>query len=232
MDRRYQRVGLGVGAFHNPPRARYSDETKNLIELLMEESKLTVLQKKTIQEAVEKGESLPPSIDVMKTNQDYVQDDGIRLPNTWRRRSRDTIVSSGAYEREQYRRTAPLPNKEKQKRHLACMMAYGKDMPETPRGPKILHGIRRDPQTSENVQDPLNELIRGIRERMDFLRDMENLGLGKKYRPMMQQEIAQKIRLIESMDKRTCNQLRKEIRQLSHERPSPKPFPLGEFDED
>ncbi|RLU26531.1 hypothetical protein DMN91_000327 [Ooceraea biroi] len=240
MDRRYQRVGLGVGAFHNPPRARYSDETKNLIELLMEESKLTVLQKKTIQEAVEKGESLPPSIDVMKTNQDYVQDDGIRLPNTWRRRSRDTIVSSGAYEREQYRRTAPLhtinfvqlANKEKQKRHLACMMAYGKDMPETPRGPKILHGIRRDPQTSENVQDPLNELIRGIRERMDFLRDMENLGLGKKYRPMMQQEIAQKIRLIESMDKRTCNQLRKEIRQLSHERPSPKPFPLGEFDED
>lgn len=91
-------------------------------------------------------------------------------------------MSSGAYEREQYRRTTPLRkyyisteewpkdqtykwfninfvrlvNKETQKRHLACMMAYGKDMPETPHGPRILHGTRKDPQTPENV-DPLSD---------------------------------------------------------------------------
>lgn len=44
-----------------------------------------------------------------------------------------------------------LANMEKQKRHLACMMAYGKDMPETPHGPKILHKKRREPQILENV---------------------------------------------------------------------------------
>lgn len=231
MDQKYQRVGLGVGAIHNPPRARYSDETKNLIKLLMEESKLTILQRKTIQEAVDKGESLPPSVDVVRKNKNKIQDDRINLPNTWRRRSHDTIMSSGAYEREQYRRTTPLLNKETQKRHLACMMAYGKDMPETPHGPRILHGTRKDPQTPENV-DPLSDLIQGIRERMDFLRDMENLGLEKKYRPIMQQEIAQKIRLIESMDKQLPDELQKEILQFHHERSSPKPFPLGELDED
>jgi len=32
MDRKYQRVGVGVGAFHNPPRARYSEETRNLVK--------------------------------------------------------------------------------------------------------------------------------------------------------------------------------------------------------
>lgn len=32
MERNYQRVGMGVGAFHNPPRGKYSEETKNLIK--------------------------------------------------------------------------------------------------------------------------------------------------------------------------------------------------------
>ena len=32
MERKVQRVGIGVGAFHNPPKAVYSDETKNLIK--------------------------------------------------------------------------------------------------------------------------------------------------------------------------------------------------------
>jgi hypothetical protein len=50
----------------------------------------------------------------------------------------------------------PLANKEKQKRHLACMMAYGKDMPETPHGPKILHRAKREPKIPENV-DFLND---------------------------------------------------------------------------
>lgn len=74
-------------------------------------------------------------------------------------------------------------------------------------------------------------MIQGIRERMDFLNDMESLGMGKKYRPIMQQEIAQKIRLIESLDKRAPDELRNEIREFMYEKPSPKPFPLGELDE-
>lgn len=27
-----QRVGIGIGAIHNPPRAKYSQETRNLIK--------------------------------------------------------------------------------------------------------------------------------------------------------------------------------------------------------
>lgn len=34
MERKEQRVGLGVGAFHNPPRAQYSEETRQLIKSL------------------------------------------------------------------------------------------------------------------------------------------------------------------------------------------------------
>ena len=32
MERKTQRVGIGVGAFHNPPRAKYSEETRKLIK--------------------------------------------------------------------------------------------------------------------------------------------------------------------------------------------------------
>jgi len=104
--------------------------------VLMDESRLTMLQRKTIQQAMDKGESLPPSVDVAKKSRDKLQDDRVhtlicrrnsrkmisqtgndswrlfqqmsRAPNTWRRRSHETIASSGAYDRERYRRTEPL----------------------------------------------------------------------------------------------------------------------------
>lgn len=49
-----------------------------LMLVLMEESKLTVLQRKTIQQAVDKGESLPASIDPpLKKNK--VQDNQVNI---------------------------------------------------------------------------------------------------------------------------------------------------------
>ncbi|OAD52657.1 UPF0193 protein EVG1 like protein [Eufriesea mexicana] len=228
MDRKYQKVEMGVGAFHHPPRAKYSEETKNLIKLLMEESKVSMMKRKTIQEAINRGEPLPvvenSKVESNKHNLQYQ----VLIPTAWKKRSQDMIIKSGAYEREQYRRTSPLRNKEKQKRHLACMMAYGKDMPETPHGPRILHKARREPRNSD-TNDSIDDLVRGIKERMEFLNDMECLGMDKKYRPIIQQEVAHKLRLIESVDKQRSKEIRKDIRKL--EKPLPKPFPLGQLDE-
>ncbi|XP_053981787.1 UPF0193 protein EVG1-like [Hylaeus anthracinus] len=229
MDRNYQTVEMGAGAFHHPPRAKYSEETRNLIKLLMEESKVTMMQRKSIQEAIDKGESLPPPMErssgkINKHDSEY----RVMMPTVWKKRSQDMIIKSGAYEREQYRRTSPLPNKERQKRHLACMMTYGEDMPETPHGPKILHKTRREPRFPDDV-DPIDDLVRGIQERMEFLNDMECLGMEKKYRPIIQQEIAHKLRLIESLDKQKSKEVRKEMKCL--EKSLPKPLPLGQLDE-
>lgn len=66
---------------------------------------------------------------------------------------------------------------------------------------------------------------------MEFLNDMENLGLGKKYRPIIQQEIGQKIRMIESLDSRKSAEIKIEVGGIKHhERSSPKPYPMGELD--
>ncbi|XP_078046486.1 UPF0193 protein EVG1 [Augochlora pura] len=234
MDRKYQRVEMGVGAFHHPPKAKYSDETRNLVKLLMEESKVSMMQRKFIQDAVDKGEPLPLSTErwnkkANKPNTQYQ----VLMPTIWKKRTHDMIVKSGAYEREQYRRTTPLPNKEKQKRHLACMMAYGKDIPETPRDSSFLRRIKQELRENKNHPentDAIDILVKGIQERMEFLSEMECLGLEKKYRPIIHQEIAQKLRLIESVDKQKSKEIRKEIRLL--EKPLPKPLPLGELDAD
>lgn len=74
-------------------------------------------------------------------------------------------------------------------------------------------------------------VIESIQERMEFLNDMESLGMGKKYRPIIQQEIAQKIRLIESMEKQMPDEVREKISEFKYEKPPPKPFPMGELDE-
>nr|XP_033334476.1 UPF0193 protein EVG1 homolog isoform X2 [Megalopta genalis] len=230
MDRKYPRVEMGVGAFHHPPKAKYSEETKNLIKLLMEESKVSMMQRKFIQDAVDKGEPLPLSTERSnkKADKHNVQYQ-VLMPTIWKKRTQDMIVKSGAYEREQYRRTTPLPNKEKQKRHLACMMAYGKEIPETPRDSSVLQRIKQESRRPKNT-DAIDVLVGGIQERMEFLSEMECLGLGKKYRPIIHQEIAHKLRLIESIDKQKSKEIRKEIRLL--EKPLPKPLPLGELGPD
>lgn len=72
-------------------------------------------------------------------------------------------------------------------------------------------------------------MISGIQERMEFLNDMECLGLEKKYRPIIQQEIAHKLRLIESIDKQKSKNVQKEIKNL--EKLLPKSFPSEQLDE-
>ncbi|XP_033334475.2 UPF0193 protein EVG1 homolog isoform X3 [Megalopta genalis] len=196
----------------------------------MEESKVSMMQRKFIQDAVDKGEPLPLSTERSnkKADKHNVQYQ-VLMPTIWKKRTQDMIVKSGAYEREQYRRTTPLPNKEKQKRHLACMMAYGKEIPETPRDSSVLQRIKQESRRPKNT-DAIDVLVGGIQERMEFLSEMECLGLGKKYRPIIHQEIAHKLRLIESVDKQKSKEIRKEIRLL--EKPLPKPLPLGELGPD
>ncbi|CAG5100794.1 Similar to CG5280: UPF0193 protein EVG1 homolog (Drosophila melanogaster) [Cotesia congregata] len=174
MERKEQRVGLGVGAFHNPPQAQYSEETRQLIKILMEESKLSMMQRKSIQNAVNRGESLPP---ISRTSSVAVNHIHTIQSSYWKRRSQEAIVNSGAYEREQFR------------------------------------------------------LTRGIKERIEFLHEMGHLGLGKKYQPIIHQEIAEKIRLIQSLDDQKITEIEEDIKRYKYEQPTPKPFPMGELDD-
>lgn len=61
---------------------------------------------------------------------------------------------------------------------------------------------------------------------------MEHLGLGKKYQPIIHQEIAEKIRLIQTLDGQKITEIEEDIKKYNkYEQPSPKPFPMGELDD-
>lgn len=85
----------------------------------MEESKLTMMQRKSIQSAVDRGEPLPPPSRPTTSSADRSQGSQVTFPCYWKKRSQNAIASSGAYEREQYRRTAPL-RKSKFVRYFVC----------------------------------------------------------------------------------------------------------------
>ena len=73
----------------------------------MEESKLSMMQRRSIQKAVDRGESLPPP-SRPTTTATSTSNSQVTFPYYWKKRTQKAIASSGAYEREQYRRTAPL----------------------------------------------------------------------------------------------------------------------------
>lgn len=195
----------------------------------MEESKLTMMQRKSIQEAINRGDSLPPPTPISKREKEV---DEIQVMHNikikffsinkilystmnYLKKKRSNTRLCGKEDRKRWSWVAVLmkesnidaqhlyvreksivaimwklylqdrlehaiiiallkskifffhhrnliifqliliANKEKQKRHLACMMAYGKEMPPTPREPRILHRARRQPLVKDG--DPFKE---------------------------------------------------------------------------
>ncbi|XP_011313442.1 UPF0193 protein EVG1 homolog isoform X2 [Fopius arisanus] len=164
----------------------------------MEESKLSMIQRIPIKNAINRGEPLPLPSKVTTPQKDKHT---TSFSHYWRKRSQEAIVNGGAYEREQYRRTTPLLNKDEQKRFLACMMTYGKEVPETPHKSVLRHCRQTELERRADVEHA-DYLTQGIRERIEFLQEMESLGLGKKYKSIIQDEIAQKISSIDSLPKK------------------------------
>lgn len=65
-----------------------------------------MMQRKSIQNAVDRGDSLPPPSRAQRTNSK--KNTQVTFPCYWKKRSQEVILNSGAYDRDQYRRTAPL----------------------------------------------------------------------------------------------------------------------------
>lgn len=74
-------------------------------------------------------------------------------------------------------------------------------------------------------------VVDGVRERIEFLKDMEALGMRKKYEPIIHQELGEKIRIIESIDKNKLSEVTEDLEKYKIERPAPKPFPLGDLED-
>ncbi|CAD7082427.1 unnamed protein product [Hermetia illucens] len=196
-----KRVAPG-GLFH-PAKVKYSKETHDLIKLLMEEAKLTMLQRKKMNYFLRNGEPLPPPIikPPSAEKERLIALNMRRQERIPRRRTYDSIKDSGAFELPKY---IPTPDSresvEKAKLRLQETMSGTKLSPTSNARRKR---ERNEPKIIQiDPQDRINELMEQITERADWLTEMESLGEGKQYRPMIKSQIADRLREIKSLEKR------------------------------
>lgn len=99
----------------------------------MEESKLTMLQRQKINYALRSGDSLPTLNEkIMQRNKKLQAMEGNSRPVSPKRRMYNTIVKSGAYEREKYVPKHPIEDRNKSIERLQNIMYYGKDIKKKP----------------------------------------------------------------------------------------------------
>ncbi|XP_028454806.1 UPF0193 protein EVG1 [Perca flavescens] len=191
----------GRGLWNNPRATQYSKETQDLLRLMMQESKLTNLQRKQINECLKNGAALPltsestspASAPQPKTSKSVQK----RLPGNPQRRSAESCRSGNSYVREKFH-PGPIRDSEKEKRRLQNILATGKEEPTV----AAFQNVRacRNLEVAEQ-KDEYQEVLDEIEERRQFLADMTSLGLEKQYINIITTEISQRIRELQVLDK-------------------------------
>nr|XP_016934166.1 UPF0193 protein EVG1 homolog [Drosophila suzukii] len=188
----------GSGAFHSA-KVEYSKETADLIRLLVKESKMSMMVRKQIDESLRNGEPLPlpePPRPNTKNDVDRETLAILERARNAKRKNLRQIEASGAYKLSYYR--PPADNRmagEKAKSQLQFTMA-GTHLPDPAIKP------RRRPREEQLVteEDLINELLDQINERAEWLTEMESMGQGKKYRPEIREQIAERLRRIQALE--------------------------------
>ncbi|XP_029707355.1 UPF0193 protein EVG1 isoform X1 [Takifugu rubripes] len=187
------------GLWNMPGPRQYSKDTQDMLKLMMQESRLTHLQKRRITDCLQKGTALPltfdPPLPAPPREPKTVQ----RRPSARpQRRSAEACRRGDAYVRERFC-PGPTRDVEKEKRRLQNIMSTGQEEPAP-----VSSGRGPDPDTGGG--DRFQEVLGEIEERRRFLADMASLGQGKKYINIITTEISQKIQELEMLEKRSSFQ--------------------------
>ncbi|XP_067642989.1 UPF0193 protein EVG1 homolog [Eurosta solidaginis] len=193
-----ERIPQG-GLFHTP-KIEYSKETADLLQVLMAESKMSMMMRKKINYHLRNGEPLPkpepPSINIK--DPDTAALEILRRAHLAKRKSLEQILASGAYDPISYRPrpTNRMPTEEEKKLLQEAMS--GMRLAETTLKAKRKPRIRKDANaTEENIID---ELLEQINERANWLAEMEELGEGKRFRNEVREQIAERLRHIKALE--------------------------------
>ncbi|XP_059474841.1 UPF0193 protein EVG1 homolog [Neocloeon triangulifer] len=204
----------------NSATQQYSDETLELLKGMMEECRLSMLQRKRLQQFVDRGEPLPAltksdlnSTTMNKTSRSIKNTavtDGVKQVRIGRKRTKTIIATMGAYERENCK-PKPGVDKDVQKLKLQNIMAFGiemtqySDRPDRGKGP-----VRRVPSLER--KDRFDELIEDIHDRCQFLQDVAELGKADQYKSVMESEIAAKLSAMKAIDPLRCEEFKRQLK--------------------
>ncbi|GAB6025886.1 hypothetical protein CHUAL_011861 [Chamberlinius hualienensis] len=189
------------GGFWNSPVTKINKETKELLEVLLNESRLTLLQKQHIRTSIKNGEHhLPINLPKRKTGKSATFHlKSASSPDSFAKglRSRQSIISSGCYARAHYQTDNYLQKDSSvEKERLQNLLIYDQETaPENVNDVEILFN-----KSTETPQDAIAQLEIEIEERQKFLEDMKRLGKDKKYKSIILTEISQRKRQIAALN--------------------------------
>ncbi|XP_007506278.1 UPF0193 protein EVG1 isoform X1 [Monodelphis domestica] len=209
-------VAKGTGFWHSP-QTNYTPETCQLLKVMMEESKLNNFQQRQLMDSMKRGESLPTRCNPISTQKPTSKRiSSFCLPPILAPRPHlrpaELCQANEAYTREQFK-PRPCKDIEKEKERLQDIFANGKDAIEKRKKKQSVRQI--EPPSSDPEPDRFEELVKEVRERQEFLAEMQALGQGKQYRGIILTEISQKLREMEDIDQKRSDELQKALAKTS-----------------
>ncbi|CAH2037979.1 unnamed protein product, partial [Iphiclides podalirius] len=174
------------GIFHTRVE-EVSSAQQEFLKLLLEESKLTIAQRRKSAYRLRENETKETPI--------VRQNVRILRPRTSCRRSLSAIRASGVLETDSYKPLKRGEDREKMKEGLANVMAYGDKGQQPPRPPRP---IKLPPKLPTN-KEKWNDLVTQIRERANWLAEMEVLGAADDHREIIQDQIAERMRALDAL---------------------------------
>ncbi|CAF2127017.1 unnamed protein product [Rotaria magnacalcarata] len=121
-------------------------------------------------------------------------------------RTYNDIVNSGAYAEPDYQPRPIKTRTDQEKDRLAHLMAYGVDPTKV-----IYKQVEYSPPPREI--DRFDELVLEIEQRKQFLEQMTSLGKRKEYQQVISNEISDKIREMEHIDRQRSKALEKRLKE-------------------
>lgn len=194
MDWPSERVAQG--GFLQTHKVNYSKETQDLMKVLMEESRLTMLQRKKINYHLRNGDPLP----IWQQNINKKPLKQCSDPQYYNRaksccrRTLDSIMESDAFNVEKFiPKDAYKEPSEKAKLRLQQQMSGLKGDPELIKL-KVKNKYKHNRREQDDGEfDPAEEILQEIKERIEWLDEMEKLGEAKKHRLVIQSQIQDKL---------------------------------------
>ncbi|KAM6437426.1 UPF0193 protein EVG1 isoform 1-T1 [Liasis olivaceus] len=208
QDRIRPAVAKGTGFWHVPTVKEYSQETQELLKVMMQESKLTCFQQRHLVNCMKRGDALPircyPTSSKEPEFPKPVSTKVFLTTNPPRPHLRPAEIcrAGNAYVREKFKPQATR-DLEKEKERLQNIFATGKDKVEKKTQNKSVKVEEIVPE-----RDRFDELVNEIQDRQNFLSEMEALGQSKVYQGIIHTEISQKLQEMEIIDKQRTAELK------------------------
>jgi len=195
------------------PPARYSSDTKDMLDKMMSASGLPLSEQRKLRNACAAGPSaqLPPGRRPLPVGRKPKYEDPLRgvainpsiarsLPGASRRSQQDILaMNGGSLERDQFRGGAPVKDREAHKEALQQTMAFGREL-----GPPTK---ARDPppplpKAKASQEQELRAAIADeIAERQQFLDSMRGAGRGGEHEATIEAQISERLADLATLDR-------------------------------